>query len=45
MERFQLVPVNEQEFVYEQNAGGNDGRSGSYALQHFLFFSRIEMRN
>lgn len=32
MERYQLVPVNEQAFVYEQNAGGNDGRSGKFKI-------------
>lgn len=37
MERFQLVPVNEQAFVYEQNAGGNDGRSGKFGVGHFEF--------
>lgn len=35
MERFQLVPVNEQAFVYEQNAGGNDGRSGMFKIIEF----------
>lgn len=36
MERFQLVPVNEQAFVYEQNAGGNDGRSGKLTFQMLM---------
>lgn len=30
VERYQLVPVNEPAFVYEQNAGRHDGRSGSF---------------